>query len=127
MSKKIVVVEDDQDLAELMKLSLHEEGMKVYHADDGVAGLELIRKRLPDAVLLDIMMPRMNGYEVCAALQSDERTRHIPIMVLTALTEDDGREKDETWRSRLNVADFISKPFSVEELVCRVKKMLESE
>jgi len=120
MAKSVVLVEDDEHLQEVLVIALEDAGLKVFCAADGVEGLELIRKRIPDGVILDIMMPRMNGYEVCAALQSDEKTREIPILVLTAVTEDDGPEEDAAWRDRMGVADFISKPFGTRDIVERV-------
>ena len=103
---------------------LQESGLKVYVANNGVDGLKAIKKRLPDLAVLDIMMPRMNGYEVCVALQKDEKTANIPLIVMTALTEGESPEKDIDWREKLNVADFLSKPFGVDELVARVRKIL---
>jgi len=124
MAKNVVLVEDDENLQEVLQVALEDADMKVRCAADGVEGLELIRKHTPDAVILDIMMPRMNGYEVCTALQSDDETREIPILVLTAVTEDDGPEQDSAWRDRMGVADFISKPFETKDVVERLSAAL---
>ena len=120
MAKRVVLIEDDETLVEILKINLEQAGLEVLTAYEGVEGLALIREKLPDAVVLDIMMPHMNGYEICVALQDDETTRAIPIIVITAVTEEDGPRMDEVWRERLGVADFISKPFDPADLTQRV-------
>lgn len=124
MPKRIVLIEDNPDNAEIIRINLEDEGFKVHVEHDGAKGLEAIRKEKPDGIILDIMVPRMNGYEVCAALQQDERMKKIPIMILTALTSGNQGDQDADWRDRLEVAEFMSKPFDSDELVRRIKRML---
>jgi CheY-like chemotaxis protein len=124
MTKSVVIIEDDSDLAELMRAALETKGVLVHTASDGPTGLRMVRKKRPDAVILDIVLPKMNGYEVCAAIQQDRRLSHIPITVITGVTESSGSASDELWRKRLDVADFVSKPFDVVKLAERLARNL---
>lgn len=121
----VVLVEDDLGVSTVLRVGLEGRGLTVHSAEDGVAGLALIRRVRPDAVLLDIKMPKMNGYQLCAALQSDPATATIPILVMTGLTSEDGTLPDKVWRDRMGVADFVSKPFDVANVVERTLAMLE--
>jgi CheY-like chemotaxis protein len=114
--RTVVLVEDDADLARIVMTALEMEGAKVFSALDGRAGLDLVRKHKPNAVVLDMMMPKMNGYEVCAAIQADPELRNIPLIVITALTKGVDSCSDAEWRERLGVAAFFSKPFEIKEL-----------
>jgi CheY-like chemotaxis protein len=122
--RNIVVIEDDPATLELIRLNLEQAGLKVHVASDGLSGLALIRKQCPDGVVLDIKVPKMNGYEICTTMQSDEALKSIPIMVITGLTDSTSAAEDEKWRERLSVADFISKPFQPLEFTERVVKMV---
>ncbi|HUT23861.1 MAG TPA: response regulator [Sumerlaeia bacterium] len=124
MGKSVVIIEDDADLAEIMRTALETKGVLVHTASDGPTGLEMVRKKRPDAVILDIVLPKMNGYEVCTAIQQDSRLSHTPITVITGVTESSGSVSDELWRKRLDVADFVSKPFDAVELAERLAKSL---
>jgi two-component system alkaline phosphatase synthesis response regulator PhoP len=125
MSKTVVIIEDDADSARVLKVTLERHGFKVHTTTDGVNGLELIKKHVPDAVVLDIKVPRMNGYEICTTLQSDEKLSRIPIMVITGLIEGPTDERDREWCERLGVSDFMSKPFEPEDFAQRIHKMTD--
>lgn len=124
-TKTVVLVEDDPTISTVLRVGLESRGLTVHSAEDGVAGLALIRKVRPDAALLDIKMPKMNGYQLCAALQSDPALAGIPILVMTGLTAEDGAQPDKVWRDRMGVADFVSKPFDAADVVERTLTMLE--
>ena len=126
MKKRIVLIEDDADMTVLLRIHFEQREVEVLIAQDGVSGLDMIRKHKPDAVVLDIKLPRKNGYEVCVALQMDDALKNIPIVVITGLTEDQSASGDAEWCRRMQVADFLSKPFEPDELVDRVLKALDA-
>ena len=117
---KIVVVEDEGDIREILQYTLSREGFRVATAKDGRDGLQTIRKQLPDLVLLDLMMPGMDGLDVCRELKSDSETSEIAVMMLTAK----GEESDVVLGLGLGADDYLQKPFSPKELVARVKAVL---
>jgi len=122
MDKKyILVVDDDPDLVETVAMMLESKGCEVGRAYDGVEGEESIQERRPDLVILDIMMPRMSGFEVCRRLKGDPKTADIPVIMVTALNEfgDIERAIDS------GTDDFISKPVNKLELLTRVRTMLK--
>ena len=127
MAKTVVIVEDDADTIRLLQLTLERNGFMVHSARDGIAGLDLIKKKVPDAVVLDIKVPKMNGYEICTSLQKDEKLSRIPIMVITGLTENHSDEKDKEWCERLGVAAFMSKPFDPYDFAKRIRALVEEE
>ncbi len=114
------MIDDEADLVTLVKFNLEREGWKVRSASDGVAGLEAARKDLPDLVLLDLMLPGMDGLEVCRKLRAEPRTARIPVIMLTAK----GGESDRVVGLEMGADDYVSKPFSPRELVARVKAVL---
>jgi two-component system, OmpR family, response regulator len=114
---KIIVIEDDRTLAELVKYNLSREGFAVFTAADGVAGLELIRSEKPDAVIMDVMLPGMDGFELTRLLRREFST---PVLMLTARSE----EIDKVLGLELGADDYLTKPFSMRELLARVKAML---
>ena len=124
MKKRILLIEDDPDMIVLLRIHFEQTGAEVLVAQDGVVGLEMIRERRPDAVDLDIKLPRKNGYEVCAAVQMDDELKAIPLVVITGLTETQSAAEDAQWCNRMGVADFLSKPFEPDELVDRVMKAI---
>lgn len=117
---KIVVVEDENDITELVKYNLEREGFEVKTADNGLAALEVMRQEDPNLVLLDLMLPGIDGLEVCRKVKSDPLTSRIPIIMVTAK----GEESDIVLGLGLGADDYITKPFSVKELVARVKAVL---
>ena len=123
--KYILVVDDDPDLVETVALMLESKGCEVGRAYDGVEGEESIKERRPDLVILDIMMPRKDGYILCAELKADEKTRDIPIILLTAVgeavptttyTHADGMSTEAD--------DYIAKPASAEQITESIKGLL---
>lgn len=114
---RILVVEDDLDIANMLRIYFDSQGYEVHVAGRGGDALELCRKKLPHVVVLDIMLPDMNGYEVCKKLRSNLRTSHIPIMFLTQKDE----RTDKIAGLELGADDYITKPFDIEELKFRIQ------
>lgn len=115
--KTVLVVEDEENLLEALKYNLEREGFAVHVAVDGEAGLELARSLKPDLIVLDLMLPKMDGFEVCRVLR---RESDVPILILTAR----GEEVDRVVGLELGADDYVTKPFSMRELLARVKAML---
>ncbi|GAC1321163.1 MAG: hypothetical protein NVSMB12_21190 [Acidimicrobiales bacterium] len=108
-----LVVDDEPTIRELVSLNLEAEGMLVRTADNGDDAERIARSMLPDVIILDVMMPGRDGYDVLASLKSDELTRNIPVVLLTAKATD-----DEVWRGWTSGADYyITKPFNIDELI----------
>ena len=118
--ERIFVVEDEHEIRELLEYRLTREGFRVSTADNGVAALDAIRRESPDLVLLDLMLPGIDGLEICRALKQDEDTKGISIIMVTAKTE----EADIVLGLGLGADDYILKPFSPREIVARVKAVL---
>ncbi len=116
----ILVVEDERDLLTLLEFNLRKEGFETVLASSGQEALQQLRRRPPDLVLLDLMLPDMSGTEVCRRLKSDPRTQGIPVIVLTA----QGEELDRVVGFELGADDYVVKPFSVRELLLRVRAVL---
>jgi PleD family two-component response regulator len=119
---RILVVEDEEDIAELLRIHFTKEGYAVEVATRGAEALELTRKQLPDLIVLDIMLPGMDGYAVCRELRSTTRTGHIPIIFLTQKDE----RSDRIAGLELGADDYVTKPFDDEELKLRVKNAIQS-
>lgn len=117
---KVLVVDDIQLNRKLQKTYLEAEGYEVVLAQDGIEALKRIEEESPDLILLDIMMPKMNGFQVCRRIKSDDRTRFIPVIMVTALNE----LEDKIKGIDSGADDFISKPFHKLELLARVKSLL---
>ena len=117
MSQKIVVVEDDINIAELLRLYLEKDGFEVLIAHDGGAGLHLAETEKPDLVMLDIMLPVMDGWQVCKAIRKNSK---VPIIMLTAK----GETEDKVTGLEMGADDYIVKPFEVKELLARVHAVL---
>ena len=122
MSNKgtILVIDDEKDLIELVRYNLEKEGYDAIAASDGQTGLEIAQRHKLDLIVLDLMMPGMDGLEVCRRLRSDPRTGRIPLIMLTAKAT----EADRIVGLELGADDYITKPFSPRELVARVKAIL---
>lgn len=120
MSKTILVVEDEGDLRELIVFNLTREGFEVVQASDGDAALQAACSHMPDLILLDVMMPGPDGFEVSRRLKKNTATDSIPIIMLTAR----GEEMDRVVGLELGADDYVVKPFSVRELILRVKAVL---
>ncbi|MBE9064311.1 response regulator transcription factor [cf. Phormidesmis sp. LEGE 11477] len=118
----ILVVEDSVAQQESIKILLEESGLKVTVASDGIEALQLLQHRLPDLVLLDIVMPKMNGYEVCRRIKSNSATHGLPVVMCSAK----GEEFDRYWGMKQGADAYIAKPFQPTELVGTVKQLLQS-
>lgn len=118
--RSIVVVEDEANILEVIAYNLKREGYAVTTASNGEEGLVLIKRGQPDAVLLDIMLPGLDGIEVCRRLKADPQLRDIPVIMVTAKSE----ESDVVLGLGIGADDYIAKPFSTRELVARVKAAL---
>lgn len=117
---KILVVEDEKNILQLVSYNLQKEGYQVVTAKDGEEALHKVRREIPDLVLLDLMLPKMDGLEVCRQIRSEEKTKAIPIIMLTAKTQ----EADRVVGLEMGADDYIPKPFSPRELLARVKAVL---
>ncbi len=115
MGKKILVVEDERNIVDILTFNLAREGYETLEALDGAAGLRLALEQDPDLILLDLMLPKMDGFQVCRTLR--EQGRATPIIMLTAREE----ETDKVLGLELGADDYITKPFSMRELLARVK------
>lgn len=121
MKAKILVADDEPDVLELIEVNLKTAGYEVLTAADGSAALQKARAAVPDLILLDIMLPEMDGLEVCKALRRDAATASLPVIMLTARAA----EIDRVLGLELGADDYITKPFSPRELVLRVKNVLK--
>lgn len=118
--EQILVVEDDEDIAELLKYNLTREGYKVSCVTSGEESLKEVKANLPDLILLDLMLPGLDGLEVCRLLKRDAKTAHIPIIMVTAK----GEEADIVTGLELGADDYITKPFSPKVLLARVRTVI---
>jgi two-component system phosphate regulon response regulator PhoB len=116
----VLVVDDERDLVSLLDFNLRQAGMETSIAYSGEQALQEARRRVPDLVLLDLMLPDQSGTDVCRQLKSDPRTRAVPVIMLTAR----GEELDRVVGFELGADDYVVKPFSVRELILRVKAVL---
>ena len=121
-SKKILLVDDEVDLVETVRFSLEGEGYQVLVSFNGEDALNKARKETPDLILLDLMLPKLDGYKVCRLLKFDERYKHIPILMLTAKTQ----EKDKILRKETGADEYITKPFDMDDLVEKIKSYLKN-
>jgi DNA-binding response OmpR family regulator len=120
VKKRILVVEDDQDLIELLCFNLKKAGFAIGTAVDGIEGLKKARSLVPDLILLDVMLPEMNGFAVCETLRRDPQTASIPIIMLTAMSSQIARLTGLD----AGASDFLTKPFQTKDLVARIRTRL---
>lgn len=116
----VLVVEDEEDILELVAYNLEQAGLRTVKARDGEEAMAVVFKERPDLVVLDIMLPKMDGKEVCRRIRQNEQTRDLPVIMLTALAE----EVDRIVGFELGADDYLPKPFSPKELVLRVRAVL---
>ena len=117
MNQRILVIEDEANIQELLKYNLEKNGYKVTVAGNGAEGLEKAIANTPDLILLDLMLPGLDGLEVCKRLRMEKKTKKIPIFMLTAKSE----ELDKVLGLELGADDYITKPFSIKELIARIR------
>jgi len=120
MSETVLIIEDDADVVDLIRYNLKKAKFRVLTAKDGAEGFSMAVTDRPDAVVLDIMLPRLNGFEVLKKLKADSRSESIPILILSAKGEAESRIKG----LQLGADDFMPKPFSPKELVLRIQALL---
>lgn len=118
--RKILIVEDDRDIVEMVEYNLREEGYATVSALNGEDGVNLARREQPDLIILDIMLPIIDGFEVCRTLKSDDKTSHIPIIILSAKSQ----ETDKVVGLELGADDYVTKPFSPRELIARIRAIM---
>ena len=118
MNKRILIVEDEKNIVDILSFNLSKEGYETLEAYDGEAGLQLALEQNPDLILLDLMLPKMNGFDVCRSLRRENRS--TPVIMLTAREE----ETDKVLGLELGADDYMIKPFDSKELVARVKAVL---
>ena len=124
MSKgKILIIEDDKDIVEMLKYNLMEEGYDIFTALNGEGGIALARKERPNIIILDIMLPIIDGFEVCRMIKNDDITAGIPIIILSAKSQ----ETDKIVGLELGADDYVTKPFSPRELIARIRAILRRE
>ena len=120
MSANIYIIEDEEPIITLIKYNLEKEGYKVSYSDNGNDGIKEIKKKLPDLILLDWMLPDFSGVEICKNLKKDIKFKDLPIIMLTAK----GEEEDKVKGLNSGADDYITKPFSFPELLARIKALL---
>jgi len=117
---KILIVDDEQDIVELLSYNFEKEGFSIVKAYDGEAAIGMVRSKKPDLMILDLMLPKMNGLDVCRAIRRNTETANLPIIMLTAK----GDEIDKIIGLEIGADDYVTKPFSVKELIARVRTIL---
>ncbi len=122
MAKKILVVDDERHIVRLVEVNLTRAGYDVVTAYDGVEALEAVKNETPDMIVLDVMMPRMDGFEVLRRLQADPETQNIPVIMLTAKAQD--ADVFKGWSS--GVSSYLTKPFNPRELLTFVERIFQS-
>ena len=118
--RKILIIEDESDVADLLEMGLRKSGFKTTTAADGATGLQKARDNRPDVIILDLMLPKMSGLEICRILKGDAATSHIPILMLTAKAE----EIDRIVGLEFGADDYVTKPFSPREVMLRIRAIL---
>jgi two-component system, OmpR family, alkaline phosphatase synthesis response regulator PhoP len=118
--KRILLVEDDKDIVELVRYNLEKEGYQLASTIDGATGLAQIRRAPPDLLILDLMLPKISGLDICKEIRRDVTLNRLPILILTAK----GEEADRVVGLELGADDYVTKPFSPRELAARVKALL---
>lgn len=119
--KRILIVDDEKDIVESIQFKLEFEGFECLAAFDGEEALLKAKKENPDLILLDVMLPKLNGYMICRSLKSDEKYKHIPIIMLTAKAQ----ESDKFWGKETGADDYVTKPFEMEELIQKIQGYLK--
>src|ERR1700684_3808878 len=120
LMKRVLVIEDDKDIVELVRYNLEKDGYQVASSGDGSTGLAQIRKAAPDLLILDLMLPKLSGLEICKEVRKDVTLSLLPSLIVTAK----GEEADRVVGLELGADDYVTKPFSPRELAARVKALL---
>jgi two-component system, OmpR family, response regulator RpaA len=120
MMPRLLLIDDDPIISEMVTLNLETAGYQVSQANDGIKGQALAIQLQPDLVILDLMLPRVDGFTVCQRLRRDERTKEIPVLMLTAM----GQTQDKVEGFNAGADDYLTKPFELEEMLARVRALL---
>jgi DNA-binding response OmpR family regulator len=120
MTKRILIVEDEPDLAFILKAFLLSEGYDVEIAEDGVDGVEAAQANPPDLILMDVMMPEMNGYQACRLIKSDPLTQGVPVIMLTAKTY----QTDRYWGLEAGADEYLTKPYDERLILSKIRSMI---
>jgi two-component system phosphate regulon response regulator PhoB len=118
--RQVLIIEDESDVADLLEMTLRKAGFKAWTTGDGASGLQKARDNRPDFIILDLMLPKMSGLDVCRILKGDATTSHIPILMLTAKAE----EIDRIVGLEFGADDYVTKPFSPREVMLRIRAIL---
>ena len=121
--KKILIVDDEQDIVESLKFVLETSGYNCYTAFNGEDGLKLAKELLPDLIILDVMMPKINGYKISRLLKYDNKYKNIPILMITARSQ----EEDKLIGEETGADEYITKPFDLDEVLKLVEKYMNNE
>ena len=121
VTKRILIAEDERNIAESLRFLLVREGHDVSLAHDGIEALSMVRRDRPDALVLDLMLPKRSGFDILKELRAEEETRTLPILMLTAK----GQANDRQTAESLGVDAFVTKPFANEEVVATVARLLQ--
>lgn len=121
--KRILVVDDEDELVKAVQVRLEYVGYEVLTASDGQTGLELAKKEKPDLIVLDLMLPKMDGYKVCALLKADTRYKKIPVILFSARVQD----KDVQMGKEVGADAYITKPFDHQVLTAKIKELLQEK
>ena len=121
MPKRILIVDDEPDLLEMVQINLEMEGYECMVAYDGFRALDRVSKEKPDLIILDVMLPGMNGYKICRLLKFDEKYKRIPIIMLTA----EAQRADRLLGEATGADFYMTKPFDADKLLAKVKELLE--
>ena len=125
VAKKILIVEDTKSIREIVAFMLRSKGYETLESGDGQDAEQKVRTEPPDLIVLDAMLPKKTGFDVCQSLKADDKLKKIPILMLTAITRDTGKS-DEYWKEKSQADDFMSKPFKATELVERIERLLNA-
>ncbi|PIS47754.1 MAG: response regulator [Elusimicrobia bacterium CG08_land_8_20_14_0_20_51_18] len=119
--KKILIIEDSKKTSVILKDVLALEGYEALVVNDGVSGIAAARREKPDLILLDLLLPKVSGFDVCAAIKKDDLTRHIPVLVISTMYTPENVEKVKI----CGALNFMKKPYKLEELLAEIKKILK--
>ncbi len=120
MMPRLLLIDDDPIISEMVTINLEHAGYQVIQASDGIKGQALAIQLMPDMIILDLMLPRVDGFTVCQRLRRDERTKEIPVMMLTAM----GQIQDKVEGFNAGADDYLTKPFELDEMLARVRALL---
>ena len=120
-NKKVLIVDDEQDIVETLRFMLESEGINCLVAYDGEEALNLAKSELPGLMILDVMLPKINGYKICRLLKFDAKYKNIPILMVTARSQDE----DKAIGQETGADEYITKPFEINDVVMKVKQYLK--